>query len=213
MTAESIDMEEPNMKMVIKLCIAFAFVIFIAEVLFPFALKLEAANARTAENVAEAINDYGLGGGTGTPLTASITGRNEVTVDGDISGATIGLSLEMDPDVRLIWKASLVGNTSGNPHYAMIKIIGRGTMEITGGIISQDGIYNAIHTDGSVLLSGGIVRATSERNHTIVAGAVEVSGDAQVLSSGAGGMAIESTSVTVSDNALVMAEGKPVEVD
>ena len=97
------------MKMAIKLCITFTFtftfIIFIAGGFFPFALKLEAANARTAENVAEVINDYGLGGGTGTPLTASITGRNEVTVDGDISGATIGLSLEMDPDVRLILKA------------------------------------------------------------------------------------------------------------
>ena len=130
-----------------------------------FTIAPSAAYAEDAESVAAEINTYGNGGGTGTPLSASVGDENVVTVTGSVKDANIRLIVFPDPDVTIIWSAALVGATSNNQlqEDALVYIAGMGAFEMLDGQIEQNGLDNALTTAGDVLIIRSSISATSGR--------------------------------------------------
>jgi hypothetical protein len=121
--------------------------------------------AENAAQLAATINSYNnfSGGGTGT-ISASYSG-NTVTVTGEKIGATASLTLNIDANVSVIWKAELTGNLSENRN--LIVIICNGSFEMLSGKIEQTGAGNAVYIESSIgavtTISGGEVLATTGR--------------------------------------------------
>jgi hypothetical protein len=139
-----------------------------------FATMAQTVNAATAAQLKTTIDDYGL--------SAAASG-NTVTVTGIKTNVTEGLSLDIDADVTVIWKATLSGNVDnscgligceGGPVVvplsssppALIYITGSGTFEMQSGSISNTATTAVImlNSDGTVKISGGTVAGNGMNN-------------------------------------------------
>ena len=95
-------------------------------------------------------------------LQAEVSGAT-VTVTGTLLGAPSNanfLTLNIDPDVKVIWRASLFGSSG----YPLIYISGgSGVFEMQSGIIENNGNGSTIYNNsaGTVNISGGTVSAAS----------------------------------------------------
>jgi hypothetical protein len=156
------------------------------------------ANAALIETT---INNWGYGGGSGTPLNASVTGSSEVTVTGNVTGATQRLTIDDRDGVTIKWDAKVEGenvdglivlkdtNPTIPPKYGEF-IVG-GTAEIIGGreaLLTLGGFNITVE-------SGGFVRSVIDRT---IPGREGVQ-DKAIASEGNGG------NITIEQNAKVEA--------
>ena len=110
----------------------------------------------SASNLAKQINLFNPGG-TGK-LTATVSGYT-VTVTGAVAGAINTLTLDIDSDDVVIWKA----NYSGSNGEAMIELTGSGTFEVAEGSVKNSGDGAAIvsFNTTAINVSGGTVSAAN----------------------------------------------------
>jgi len=116
-----------------------------------FAITAYADNATTLKATIEA---YGL---TAVVSPPSMTGGTEVTVTGSVTNKATGLTLNIDPTINVIWKASLTGSvTSGN---CLISVSGSPfVFEVrSDGKIEHTGAGYGICSGNQISMNGGIV--------------------------------------------------------
>ncbi len=141
--------------------------------------------AETGPQLVNTINAYGKGGGMGGVLQASWNSATAtVTVtnsDGiPITGANTSLTLVIDLGVKVRWQASLTGSLY--PPLITIDDLGSRFEVPTGGKIEQTGPGDGIsHLNGSILVSGGKISATTgaairSESVTVIDGTVVSSG-------------------------------------
>lgn len=167
-------------------------------------LPVEAA---TADDLTFYINHNYSHGGTGT-LSASQSG-NTVTVTGIVANATNSLSLTIDSDVTVIWKAVFTGSANGLINLAGS---GNGRFEIAkGGVISSSGpitLYGPPSSAFFIRVDGGSVENTGKDGEAIRANGANAKitvNDGQVTATGSNGTAI---SLAGSDSSLLVSGGK-----
>ena len=127
--------------------------------LLAFCLMPYMAFADDAFTLTGQINSFAHGG-VGT-LSATYVG-DEVTVTGNVTGATTTLSLTIDANVTVKWGADYSGSTAAG--IALVNNSFNGTFEVTtGGKIEQTGAGNAFYTGNpsTIVVSGGTVSTTS----------------------------------------------------
>ncbi len=126
----------------------------------PIAMPLT-AHAANADALTFQINHQYSHGGSGS-LSAVQSGKT-VTVTGSVANATEPLSLSIDADVKVIWKAVLTGSANGLVNLAGS---GKGVFEVAkGGAISSSDkftIYNPSISSCSIIVSGGKVDNTAK---------------------------------------------------
>ncbi|MCL1858471.1 MAG: S-layer homology domain-containing protein [Oscillospiraceae bacterium] len=123
-----------------------------------FAVMPMTANAANAATLKSTIENFDHGG-YGGELTAAVSG-NIVTVTGTIVGVTHTLNLNINPGVKVIWKAKYSGSVSASALYCMISVSGQGTFEVAeGGSIKNNGSESAIRLfdKTTINVSGGEV--------------------------------------------------------
>jgi len=154
----------------------------IAIFLAVFAIAVYAENA---EQLRTTINNYV--GCTGN-LTATASG-NTVTITDTLKCTNNKiLTLDINPDTKVVWQAYLTGNA---PNELIIKK-GKGTLEIQSGYIknnNDNSLYNAIKIEeGDLIISGGVIsgeRGYGVRNFstgtvTITGGEISMKGSSSV---------------------------------
>jgi len=99
-------------KKLLSMLLTLAMIIGIFSALSP------AAFAATPEQLKATIEAYSSGG-----LIAVVDGST-VTVTGSVTGATAGLTLNIDAGVTVVWKAALFGSTTGTSSNALMNISG-----------------------------------------------------------------------------------------
>ena len=111
------------------------------------------AGAAGTDDVIAAIATYNLNhGGTGS-LVATVTGPNEVTIIGSVTGVKKGFQLQpgdVSP-TTVKWNASL---TTNGDAMTLLYFGGNGTLEVVGGSIQAPNAW-AIETGAKVVISGG----------------------------------------------------------
>ena len=113
-----------------------------------------AAYAENAEQLEKTITAYGL--------TANKDAINTVTVTGTLNRSDDKiLTLHIDSDTKVIWRASLTGNV----YDELIVKKGKGTLEIQNGSYignsKVNSLYNAIRVDeGDLTISGGTISSS-----------------------------------------------------
>ena len=159
------------------------------------------AMADTGPQLVEAIKVYGRGHGTGGVLQATWdAGSSTVTVTNangtPITEATATLTLDVDEGVKIAWKASLTGNTSGNNN-PLLRIIGDGVaFEIT----DNGRIMQTSSTSGSrAIFANGENFA-----FTVNGGALTSYSSGIVLSGDNSSVVVNGGSVTASTNAIIL---------
>ena len=123
-----------------------------------FAAMPITAQALSASEAATIINSFDHGG-SGS-LSATVSG-NTVTVTGSVDGATRTLSLDLNSNSKVIWKASYSGiNTDW-----LIQVRGKGALEIAqgGSIICNGGGYciYVLADSPSITVNGGKISSTA----------------------------------------------------
>jgi len=151
------------------------------------------SHADTAEQLKTTIESFSSGTGS---LTATVDG-NTVTVTGSKTGVAPSLTLNIDSDVSVIWKATITGNynsfnfgtirlsgtgsfevqsggtvsatspTSSISAYAIYNV-GAGMVNISGGTVEGLNNGNAVYNDGIIFISGGTVTGYKLNNGIIV---------------------------------------------
>ena len=148
-----------------------------------FVLHPPVALASTAAQLETQLNGFNGSavGGSGT-LSASVTGVNEVTVAGSVTGATSTLALDIDSGVTVKWQASYSG-TSLFPGFGigtpLIELTNAGTFEIvTGGSVSDNGNDDTIRGDANarIIVGGGSVTNTNAEGTAINGSNITVNG-------------------------------------
>ncbi|GBU24522.1 hypothetical protein R83H12_01155 [Fibrobacteria bacterium R8-3-H12] len=140
------------------------------------AIAAQVVWAATAEELESTIIKYGL--------DAKAVDSKTVTVAGAKSNATTTLTLNINSDVTVLWKAELTGNVLNE----LIIKSGKGIFKMEGGSIkgtSNNSLYNAIRIDGGyVIISGGEISASpgygiknySDGTVTITGGTIKMDG-------------------------------------
>jgi len=129
----------------------------IATLLAVFAITAQAENAVALKATIEA---YGL---TAVVSPPSMTGGTDVTVTGSVTNKTTGLTLDIDPGINVIWKASLTGNVpiTNELEPACLITIGSGSFTLRDGgkIELTNWGYGLCNSGNSIPISmlGGIV--------------------------------------------------------
>ena len=183
----------------------------VALALVLFAAMPLAALAADATTLADKINNFdpGNGGAATGQLSATVAGSNiSISSGSPISGVTNHLLLEIDPGLKILWKADYSGST-GN---AMIRLGGSGTFDVAdGGSVKNNGTGDAIAAMGAntVIVSGGAVSTAGiERSaiYTSAAGATVTVSSGTVSASAEKGFGIcvneANTTITVSSGTV-----------
>jgi hypothetical protein len=174
---------------------------------------VQQAQAEMATQLVTTINSYGLGGGSGTPLSATTDGFT-VTVTGNVANATRSLDLVIDPAVSIKWQATLGGTPS---LVGMVRLrvgygTGTGTFRMESGTISAT-TQEAIQSDitNSLNIIGGTVSATTGTAiNSLSTGTVNISGGT-VQATGVNGDAVRNSgSLNISGGEVSATTGRAV---